>query len=134
MSYQATNAENAVNRLYSRCIMRGKESPFEAAYAIDSAIGGLTRVDYDPNKALRIYNHDLNVGISQKGLNKKQNKSLNELVVILHHIAETKPGGFDKTTVSSVNIGAKNGTVMSTKHHAPAYRRFQQKVLEKYAA
>ena len=43
--------------------------------------------------------------------------------------------GFDKTQVSSVNLGKRNdGTVLSTKHHLEDYLRFQENTYMKYAA
>jgi hypothetical protein len=133
--YNKTNSQiEQVRALYRQCVIKGNQNPYQAAHSMDSAMGGLTRVDYDPNKCLRLYNHMFNVGISPSGLRKRQQKALDELVVTLHGIADQNQGGFERSNVSVVRLDAKGGTAMSTKHHKEAYTRYQQHVQEKYAA
>ncbi|MFC1754652.1 hypothetical protein ACFL96_14850 [Thermoproteota archaeon] len=126
------STKNAVRDLCRQCVIRGKENPYEAAVAIETVMGGVTKVVYDPNKTLKLHNHALDVGISPKGLNNRQMKRLEELVVIAHHLAEAGKEGFDENNVSNVNLGEREGVVLSTKHYKENYQRFQQQVLEKY--
>ncbi|MBW2964343.1 hypothetical protein KY363_02690 [Candidatus Woesearchaeota archaeon] len=123
-----------VNRVYKECVMRGRISPYEAAQQISEAMGGLTRVDYNPDTKFRLYNHSQNMGIALRGLNRKQSARLEELVVLAHHLSEDGRQGFDSTSVSEIRLETRGGSPISTKHYRPAYDRFQQQVLIKYAA
>ena len=126
--------QTKAQELYKACTMQRK-NPYEAACAIDNVIDGITRVDYDPNKnLLRIYNHEFNMKLPTRGLKAKAAKSVDEVVVIMHHIAAQQQSRFTETDVSSIRITKKKGTAISTKHHKKAYNQYQQSVLKKYGA
>ena len=127
-------ANQRVSRLYKQCVVSRKLDPYQAAEQIHEAIGGITRIDYDPNKCFRIYNHHFNMRFTHQGMKKKQVAALEELAVILHHFAVESRVGFDQTQISSVRLTPRNGSAISTKHYANAYRQHQQSVLSKYAA
>lgn len=122
-----------VNRLYKESVMRGKIDPAQAALAMHETVGGIASIFYNPNTKFRIqFLGSEHEDISTKGLSKKQFSRLEELAVIAHHLAEASKTGFRETEQSYVQLRPQAGTRISTKHHKPAYIRFQDSVLAKY--
>ncbi|MFC1723131.1 hypothetical protein ACFL0V_03250 [Nanoarchaeota archaeon] len=116
---------NPVQQAYQECI-NGRTDPYDAAQRIDQGIGGLTRVQYAADKNFRVYNGDQHYRLQHRGLNRKQQKRLQKLVVLLHQQVVENGGQ------GSVHL-AQGRRVMSTKHHRGELKAYQQGVLQRYA-
>lgn len=117
-----------VRELYNDCVKKGM-NPYETAMAIDRVIGGLTKVDYDANKGLKLHNHRFSVGIHPEGLSRKESRMLEDLVLLAHHVLSEK----DRSLAGrcDITLGKKKGTVISTKHYRKEFDRYAyQRILQ----
>lgn len=72
------NIETTIRNIQRTCL-DGTMSVAEAVELVNSAIGGITRVDYKADTKLKLTNHNMRFGMSVTGWTRRQKERLHEL-------------------------------------------------------